>query len=178
MTDNRYQTGPSLRRRGTALVLAGSMSVATTGCFNTDNMSREDKIAIGTVAGAVIGGLIGYNFLGAGTGQWVAALALGAAGAYGGRYVADRMTRWDKSAMQDTAFNTLTDSPAGDTGAWQNPETGTNGTITPLRTFLDNQGRICREYEAVLTMGGESFDGREVACRTATGDWVVNRANG
>lgn len=175
---DRVSNRGTARRRVTALLLAGALGLSTTGCFNTDNMSREDKIAIGTVAGAIAGAFLGYNLLGAGTGKWVAALAVGAAGAYGGRFVTDRLTRWDKTAMQDTAFNTLTDAPAGNSGTWSNPETGTNGTITPMRTFLDDRGRICREYEATITMGGDSFDGREIACRTATGDWVINQATG
>lgn len=174
----RRQGARSKRGRAIALACAIGVGASTGGCYNTDNFSREDKLAIGAVAGAVLGGFIGYHTLGSGTGQWLAALAVGAAGAYGGRYLADRLTTWDKAAMQETAFETLTSAPSGATATWKNQETGTNGTITPVRTFLDHSGRICREYEATLSLDGESHDGREIACRTVTGDWIINQTTG
>lgn len=171
---------PSMRRRGIALALAASLAFSQAGCTASggDDLSADDKRAIGTVGGALLGALIGYEFLGGGQGRWLGALALGAAGAYGGQMLADRLTRFDKTAMQETAYHTLSDAPAGDSGAWANPNTGTNGSITPVRTFLDSQGRICREYEAEVQVDGETHTAREAACQTAAGHWVMYSTQG
>lgn len=170
----------TLRRRGMALALAASLAFSQAGCtaHGGDDLSADDKRAIGTVGGALIGALVGYEFLGGGQGRWLGALALGVAGAYGGQMLADRLTRFDKTAMQETAYHTLSDAPAGDTGAWANPNTGTNGSITPVRTFLDSQGRICREYEAEVQVDGETHTAREAACQTAAGHWVMYSTQG
>ena len=156
------------------LLLAGTLGVAVAGCtLGQDELSREDQIAIGTVGGAVLGGLIGYEFFGGGDARYLYALGLGAAGAYGGALLADRLTEFDKTAMNETAYNTLQNGASGETATWNNGRTGTEGTITPLRTFLDTQGRICREYDAEISVQGETVAGRETACMTEAGHWVV-----
>lgn len=163
------------RRRITVGALVAALASGSVGCTASGDgrMSRDDKIAAGAIAGAVVGGLIGYELLGGGQGRYLGALFLGAAGAYGGSLLADRLTRWDKTAMQETAYNTLTETPAGETSTWRNAESGNGGTITPIRTYLNHEGRICRDYKATLSVEGEAFDGMETACRTESGAWVV-----
>lgn len=156
------------------LALVGCLSVAVAGCtLGQDELSRDDKIAIGTVGGAVLGGLIGYQFIGGGDARYLSALALGAAGAVGGGLLADRLTELDRTAMNETAYDTLQNGASGQTTTWQSGRTGTQGSITPLRTFLDTQGRICREYDAEVSVQGETVSGRETACMTEAGHWVV-----
>lgn len=156
----------------TAVIAA--MGASVIGCtLGQDELSREDKVAIGTIGGAVIGGLIGYELLGAGQGRYITALALGAAGSAGGALLAERLTEFDRTAMNETAFNTLQNGASGETATWDSTRTGTQGSITPLRTFLDSQGRICREYDAEVSVQGESVTGRETACMTKAGHWVV-----
>lgn len=167
----------SWKRKSAALVLAGGMALS--GCTaGQDQLSREDKLAIGAVAGAVIGGLVGYEYFGGGNSRLLWAAALGAAGAYGGQMLADRLTKFDRTAMQETAYNTLSDGPTGETAHWENNNTGTHGSITPLRTYLDSQGRICRDYNATVSVGGDELDGRETACLTEAGHWVVFATTG
>lgn len=166
---------PSAKRIGVAALMAG-LALAPAGCTTgQDNLSREDKVAIGTVAGAVIGGLIGYQVLSSSndTVRLLAALGGAAAGSYGGKLLSERLTRFDKTAMQETAYKSLTEAPSGETSTWQNGSTGTHGSITPMRTFLDAQGRICREYDAKIAVDGETVQGRETACQTKAGHWVV-----
>lgn len=159
-------------RRITALALCAALVFSTTGCITSDS-SRENKLAAGTLAGLAAGALLGYEFIGSGSGRWVAALVLGAAGAYGGYEVTDRLTRWDRQAMQETAYYSLSEAPAGQTASWRNPDTGTEGTITPLRSYLNGEGRMCRDYQATIQVEGESYDGKETACQNEVGAWVV-----
>ncbi|MBP5858891.1 hypothetical protein KAJ83_17865 [Marivibrio halodurans] len=160
--------GPRLR----ALAAALAVTVALSGCISP-NSSREDKVATGTIAGALGGALIGYQLIGGGTGQVIAALLLGAGGAYAGYSVTDRLTAMDRRAMHEAAYTSLTEAPAGETASWQNPDTGSGGTITPLRTYVDAEGRLCRDYAATVEVEGETYDGEETACRNAVGAWVI-----
>ena len=59
---------------------------------------------------------------------------------------------------------------SGETVAWRNPDSGSSGTVTPLRTFRARDGRWCREYEQAIDgpAGPERLVG--IACRDA-GAW-------
>jgi len=166
-------------RRLAALSLAVSLTFTQVGCTTgQDELSREDKLAIGAVAGAIVGGLIGYEYFGNEDTRLLFALGLGAAGAYGGKMLADNLTRYDKTAMQETAYRSLTEAPAGETATWGDTTARANGSITPIRTFLNAQGRICREYDAQINVDGETLSGRETACQTEAGHWVVYATTG
>ncbi len=161
-------------RRWIALILVGALATSQAACTTgQENLSREDKIAIGVISGFVLGGVLGYQMLGSGSSRMLFAAAGAAGGAYGGKLLAERLTQYDKTAMHDTAYNTLTSGTTGETATWQNANTGTHGSITPTRTFLDTQGRICREYDAQVSVEGQIVQGRETACKTDAGHWVV-----
>ncbi|MEQ8444131.1 MAG: RT0821/Lpp0805 family surface protein [Alphaproteobacteria bacterium] len=182
-TDGAVSRKPAstLRRRAVSLSLAAALTVSSAGCVTPGaggEMSREDQIAIATVGGAVIGGLIGYEFFGTDDTRILFALGLGAAGAYGGQLLAQQLTRYDRTSMQETAYNTLSAGTTGETSTWQNTNTGTHGSITPRRTFLDSQGRICREYDAAISVDGQEVSGSETACLTDAGHWVVYSTTG
>ncbi len=61
---------------------------------------------------------------------------------------------------------------------WTNPETGTNGTVTPTRTYQTN-GTYCREYAQTIQVrerGSKDIKGQGeakggVACRLPDGKW-------
>ena len=69
---------------------------------------------------------------------------------------------------------TLETVPDGETRGWRNVQSGSEGRITPIRTYLSDGGYFCREYREELTVaGGEAagaFDNR--ACRNDAGHWV------
>ncbi len=58
---------------------------------------------------------------------------------------------------------------------WQNPETGAGGNITPLATSYREGGRPCRDFLASYVHGGSQDWLQGAACRTAAGDWKVER---
>lgn len=172
-------TSPPRVRRRIALALAAAMALSQTSCTTgQENLSREDKIAIGVISGFVLGGVLGYQMLGSGSSRMLLAAASAAGGAYGGKLLAERLTQYDKTAMHDTAYNTLTSGATGETATWQNADTGTHGSITPTRTYLDTQGRICREYDAQISVDGQVVQGRETACKAEAGHWVVFPTSG
>jgi surface antigen len=59
--------------------------------------------------------------------------------------------------------------------AWQNPQTGAGGNITPLATAYSEGGLPCRDFLASYVRGGSQEWLQGAACRTAAGAWEVKR---
>lgn len=73
-------------------------------------------------------------------------------------------------AMSAAAFTDALDRQvSGHSVAWHNPDTGSSGSVTPLRTFRAADGRYCREYQQLLAMPGGNERRTGVACREAQG---------
>lgn len=150
-----------------ALLLATALTVAA--CA-TDPGTRQDQQQAGAVvAGAVIGGLIGNQF-GGGSGR----VAMTAAGAAAGAWVGNRMfQKHAQSPFEQDAFNrALNNSPSGQKVTWTDPRTHESGYVTPLNTRRLSDGRLCRDFDRGLLIGGESVDRtRGTACRGNNGQW-------
>ena len=78
----------------------------------------------------------------------------------------------DDQKLRLAAFAEALDrSISGESVAWRNSESGSRGTVTPLRTFQATDGRWCREYrqDLELSAGRQRITG--IACRDASG-WL------
>lgn len=60
---------------------------------------------------------------------------------------------------------------SGETVVWENPDSGSSGEITPVRTFKSSKGQWCREYAANAWLGEKQEFQRAIACREAGGLW-------
>lgn len=150
-----------------AILLATALTVAA--CATDPGTRQDQKQAGAVVAGAVIGGLIGNQF-GGGSGRVV----MTAAGAAAGAWVGNRLFKTHaQSAFEQDAFRrALNDSPSGQKVTWNDTRTGESGYITPLNTRRLSDGRLCRDFDRGLLIGGESVDQtRGTACRTSNGQW-------
>lgn len=132
----------------------------------------------GPGAGAVIGGLLGAT-AGALTGAQVgkgkgklAAVAIGTAlgGAFGGvfgNYLDQESKRAAEAATQEALSS-------GGTTKWSTAS-GKHGEVVPSRSFVDGDGRTCRDYTFVAVIDGR----REMIHGTAylgnDGQWHVMR---
>jgi len=56
---------------------------------------------------------------------------------------------------------------------WENPNTGARGTITPLATDYDQDGRTCRDFLASYVKNGSESWLQGEACRASRGKWEV-----
>lgn len=159
------------KRNGMRAALLAAV-LATTACETSTQLTREDKISVATIAGAVIGGALGYELFGSGSGQLIG-LSVGAAGgAVGGYMLGDRLTRLDKRSMAEAEYDSLTHGEAGSETLWNNSESGNSGEVKPIRTFLSATGEICRDYMAKVTVEGETVERQLRACQNAKGDWI------
>ena len=109
----------------------------------------------------------------------LAALAVGFGGgfisgdwrAHRGVELATQLRAQDREVFERTLNRTLENEISGTAVSWRNPETGTSGLITPVRTYKDASGRYCREYRKAVEARGELEETYVLACRTGEGTW-------
>ncbi len=148
-------------------------SLLVSGCV-TGIDSREDKMANGAALGGLVGGVLAYNFAGAGTSQWIMTMLGAVGGAAAGSRIMDEATKWERKEMEGTIYRSLTESTTGETLTWQPSEEETMGRFTPVRTFLDQQGRICRDLMIESIVDGEKSHATQTMCRNGAGHWFVS----
>ena len=68
---------------------------------------------------------------------------------------------------------TLNEVEDGSTYLWRRTEGPLRGAIRPTASFRDNAGSICRRLSVTLTVGPVSRWTDAVACRQASGQWVI-----
>jgi surface antigen len=145
------------------------LALALVACA-TDPGARDTRQHAGaTVAGVVVGGLVGSVF-GGGTGK----VLMTAAGAVAGGFIGDRLYKRhaDSEYEKDAAQRALNDAPSGQTVTWSDPRTHESGYFKPVKTHRSSDGRLCRDFERGLTVGGEEVD-RTIgtACKQPDGQW-------
>lgn len=122
----------------------------------------------GAAAGAVVGGVVGSQ-IGGGHGQDIAT-ALGVfAGALAGASIGRSLDQLDEMNTNDALENNKTNQVS----SWLNPDSGNKYSVTPTKTYQNNSGRYCREYQSTVIVGGEEQQSYGTACRQPDGDWEV-----
>jgi surface antigen len=131
-----------------------------------------NKTTGGGLIGAGLGGLAGSQ-IGHGTGK-LAMTGLGVlAGGLLGTSVGSSLDRADIAYSQRSMQQGLERLPSHQQTAWQNPDTGASGTITPTRTFQSTGGQNCREFQQTISVGGRTEEGYGTACRQPDGSWKI-----
>ena len=134
---------------------------ALAGC---QNMSKSD---VGTMTGAVAGGLLGST-IGGGRGQ-VMAIAAGAAGALIGNAIGKNMDDADRMKVNQA----LDSNNVGQPAYWNNQKTGASYKVTPVKNVTVKHNKYCREYQTVATIDGKQQKMYGTACRQPDGSWKV-----
>jgi len=126
------------------------------------------KTAIGGLGVAALGGLIAGAAGGGG-----AAIAAGVVGgALVGGLVGNMLDARDKRMAAESQNRALETTPSGQSVAWNNPDSGHSGSVTPIRTYQSG-GTYCREYQQTVTIGGKQEQSYGTACRQPDGSWKV-----
>ena len=90
-----------------------------------------------------------------------------------GGAVGNALDQKDKEMAQQAAQRAFENSRSGESSAWQNPDSGNSGSITPTRTYQAPGGQYCREYEQDIIVGGQPQKSYGTACRQADGSWQI-----
>jgi surface antigen len=108
-----------------------------------------------------------------------ASLAVGLFGGYqfalqgpaAARSAAAALVREDRQMMRQALHTALESKVSGTSLSWRNPDSGSAGTVTPVRTFKSTKGQWCREYKAAARYAGWREDFSGIACRGADARW-------
>ena len=78
----------------------------------------------------------------------------------------------DVALASQLVQTTLENAPDGATRRWSNRHTGHSGEVTPLRTYVSEQGYFCRDYREELAVAGGSGRFYHTACRDDAARWA------
>lgn len=77
------------------------------------------------------------------------------------------------AAIQAKLADVLETEVSGTTVAFADPAQGISGTVKPVSTFLNADGRYCRAYEARASHAEDTLTSRGIACRDGSGHWLT-----
>ena len=141
-----------------------SLLIISLGLSGCASMTKEDT---GTLAGGVIGGLVGSRF-GGGTGQVLATGAGALIGAYIGGKIGKTMDTQDRMKVQQA----LETSKTGQSVSWRNPDSGNRYTVSPTKTYYSDN-RPCRQFKTTAIINGKQEIVYGKACRDSRGKWQM-----
>jgi surface antigen len=78
----------------------------------------------------------------------------------------------DWEALEDTAQHSLEYASTDESVPWVNPDSGAEGTFTPVATHEGPEGQVCREYAVDAIIDGREEVVYGTACRLPDGSWV------
>ncbi len=149
------------------ILFAALATLSLAGCYETTGT----KQTVGTGAGAVLGGLAGSQ-VGGGSGRLWATGAGVLAGALLGSEVGKSLDKADM-AYARRANQKAHQAPLGETISWNNPESGNQGYVTPVRDGYSDAGRYCREYQQEIVVDGRRQSAYGTACQQPDGSWEI-----
>ena len=159
-----------MRTRFVAVVVAAGLLA---GCAsNAPGEFGANKTTAGGLLGGIGGAVAGAQF-GKGSGQLAATAAGALLGALIGTEAGRSLDRADRAYAQRAQENASV-APIGQTVAWENPDSGHSGYVTPVREGRHQvTGEYCREFQQTVQVGGQTERAYGTACRQPDGSWRV-----
>ncbi|HYM33186.1 MAG TPA: RT0821/Lpp0805 family surface protein [Candidatus Cybelea sp.] len=77
----------------------------------------------------------------------------------------------DLGLINQTSQEVLEKGKVGESANWENGANGHRGTVTPVKTYTQNDGTPCRSLQQTATVGGRTVVAYDTACRGADGVW-------
>lgn len=141
-----------------------SSTVMMSGCSNTS--AEQDH----TIAGTIIGGVIGRQF-GKGDGRDAMTVIGAIAGGMIGGKVGRELDQEDRRKVSQT----LESTPNHQKVAWNNPDTNTDYKFTPVNKYegkVNGTRTVCRDYVMDAWIDGQMQQVRGRACKNNKGQWI------
>jgi surface antigen len=147
-------------KRFKSLGVAAVLALGLSGCAVQGPQEQG-----GMVIGSIVGGVLGAQ-VGSGSGRTAATILGTVIGASVGGNIGRHMDDSDRLKTAYALENVRTSVPS----RWVNPDTRTQYTVTPTRTYTANSGP-CREYTVQALIGGQPETVYGTACRQPDGSW-------
>jgi surface antigen len=84
----------------------------------------------------------------------------------------ERLSDRDVTLAAKTLQQSLENAPDSETRRWANESTGHGGSVTPIRTYLSESGRFCRDYREDLASDDQTASFYHTACRDEEAGWI------
>jgi surface antigen len=84
-----------------------------------------------------------------------------------------KLDQSDRQAAYQALQLALDEIGDGMTLIWKRPARGLQGQIKPVSAFRDNKGRVCRRILYSLSLGEDTKQVEDHACREADGSWTL-----
>lgn len=123
---------------------------------------------IGGVIGGVIGGILGSK-IGKGKGNTAATIAGTIIGASIGGSIGASMDEADQYCTGQAFEYAADNQPV----QWSNPDTRSQYTVTPKKTYTSSSGNYCREYTSTAVVNNREDTVTGTACRDDQGNWQI-----
>lgn len=160
-----------MKNKMIVMTLAATLAVGACAAQGQENqLGMGNKQTVGSVGGAVLGGLLGSN-VGKGKGQLWATGAGVLLGALVGSEIGKSLDASDMAYNQQ-AWDSAHSAPINNQVAWNNPQNGHSGYITPIREGTRN-GYPCREYKQTIVVDGRAETAYGTACRNPDNTWTL-----
>ena len=150
------------------LLCLAVIALILSSCAVTD---RRNKLAVAAVTGGLAGAFVGWEVFGPGTAGLLVGAAVGGASAGAAYLVADTLLPREAQSLNQATYETLENAPSGQTATWSGPNAKTAASITPIRTFRNKEGRLCRDFVVVFRIGESRESVKRTACRGFDGSW-------
>jgi len=79
----------------------------------------------------------------------------------------------DWKLVDETAVAALNGNPDGETSKWINPKSGNSGSITPIKTYKNKQGQICRKTKMFNRTKKKKSEYTFLVCKQPDNDWKI-----
>jgi len=130
----------------------------------------ETKQDSGTLAGAVVGGIIGNQF-GKGSGKVAATFAGAVIGGVVGNEIGKSLDARDRELARQAEYDAWERGTPGRPVRWRNPDNGRYGEIVP-EAYYERAGARCRDFVHSVWIDGRRQQMRGTACRNPDGTWT------
>ncbi len=148
------------------ITLISALSLLVAGCGPNGPNKADTGLAVGAVAGGILG-----NQFGKGKGK-VATTAIGAViGGIVGSEIGRSMDQQDRMLAQQAEYDALERGQSGVARQWRNPDNGRYGEVVPTRPY--KRGNLdCRDYAHKIYIDGRPQTLKGTACRNPDGTWT------
>jgi surface antigen len=161
-----------MKNKMIAAVLSAVIVLAACAAPGEQNQyGMGNKQTVGGLGGAVLGGYAG-SAMGRGNGRLWTTGAGALVGALLGSDVGRSLDQSDRM-YNEQAWSRANDAPLNQRVAWNNPDNGHSGYITPVRDGRNTYGSPCREYQQTIVVGGQAQSAYGTACRNDDGSWAL-----
>ena len=162
---------PTIRNIWAALLVSVFSTYAAGAAADCHQNTGGGEI-VGTLLGAAVGGLLGSQ-IGSGDGNKIAIGAGVLAGGLLGNRIGSRLDCQDREYHSNTAHDAFETRKSGTTSTWVNPDSGHEGSVTPVRTYQRADGTYCRDFTQTITVDGNTEKANGTACRQPDGTWRI-----